>query len=157
VNIRPMSPDEEPRARELHTLCHPKSAEKSPRWYWTHPTLVAERDSRIIGAASLSVGLAPDSSIGTREVLWGWTATVDPAVRGQGVGKALVTAQIELARAEGLGGVIGQTQRENQAMRRTLEGLGFKLNGTLRGAHVYPGDVGGDEIVYTLDFAGRRA
>lgn len=54
---------------------------------------------------------------------------VDPAARGTGAGRALVTAVIDAAVAEGVDGVVLETRPSNSVARALYESLGFTVAG----------------------------
>jgi len=70
---------------------------------------------------------------------------VEPKYRGQGVGHALIERAIEWAKANGLPGLMLETQNNNVAACRLYERCGFKLRGF--DTHLYKGlDPTTDEI-----------
>jgi len=85
------------------------------------PILVAEQDSSILGF----------SSYGAWRGRWGYCYTVEHSVhvhvshRGTGVGRALLSPLIEMARAAGMHVMIGGIDAENLNSIRFHERLGF--------------------------------
>jgi ribosomal protein S18 acetylase RimI-like enzyme len=87
-------------------------------------------------AATLLVARDGDDIVGTAMVIVYPTTlrfesriedvVVDGAVRGRGVGEALVTACIEVARSRGASIVELQTARSREAANRLYERMGFK-------------------------------
>lgn len=85
------------------------------------PVLVAEEDGAVLGFASY----------GTWRGLWGYRFTVEHSVhvnaahRGSGVGRALLAALIEKARASGMHVMVGGIDAENRNSIRFHERFGF--------------------------------
>ncbi|MEX2081474.1 MAG: N-acetyltransferase family protein [Dehalococcoidia bacterium] len=108
--------------------------EKRRAWFATHdertPVLVAEVDGRFGGFAYLS--LMSDKS--------GWRLTredtiyLDPEFRGRGVGRVLLEALLEEARALRLQLVVASITTDNEASIELHRKLGFEVVGTLRQA-----------------------
>lgn len=93
-----------------------------------HPVLVAELDGRVVGYASY----------GPWRAKTGFRHTVDDSVyvrdeaQGCGVGRALLTALVELARERGCHVMIADIESANTASIRLHERLGFEHCGTVR-------------------------
>jgi ribosomal protein S18 acetylase RimI-like enzyme len=90
-------------------------------------TLLVARDDHgeIVGTASVVIV----ASVG------GWVArledvVVDEAARGQGIGAALTTAAIDLARARGVGGLDLTSSPFREAANRLYQRLGFQRRTT---------------------------
>ena len=110
----------------------PSTLEARTAWYEERmqrgfPVFVAESDTQILGWSSLS---PYHSRIGYR-----FSAEVSVYVaaerRGQGVGKQLLPALIEAARALGLHILIASIDSENEASIRLHAAYGFQSVGTL--------------------------
>ncbi len=65
---------------------------------------------------------------------------VDEAARGAGVGRALVTAALDRARAQGALRVTLRVLGHNAAARRLYESLGFAVEGVLPGEFLLDGE-----------------
>lgn len=92
------------------------------------PVLVAERDGRIAGYASYGDWRAFDGYRHTVE----HSVYVDKDCRGGGIGKALMQALVEKARAGNVHVMIAAIEAENQASIALHERLGFTLVGIHR-------------------------
>jgi GNAT superfamily N-acetyltransferase len=126
VTIRPMQPADEPRVRELTSICHPEYPAHPVGWYFAHPTLVAETDmvrwdqpsEPVVGYASLSID--PTGRVMSLD-----DSGVDPAHRGQGIGAMLMSERIRVGQALGVTTYIGLGLTLHPAMSRLLERFGF--------------------------------
>jgi aminoglycoside 6'-N-acetyltransferase I len=86
--------------------------------------LVAEEDSALIGFAELSIrNIAEGCSSGRVAYLEGWY--VEPVARRRGVGRALVAAAEEWARAQKCSEFGSDTEIENDASAAAHAALGF--------------------------------
>nr|WP_316653206.1 N-acetyltransferase family protein [uncultured Gellertiella sp.] len=93
-----------------------------------YPVLVAERDGRAVGYASYGDWRPHDGYRHTRE----HSIYVDSANRGRGIGKALLAALIDAARAQGVHVLIGCIEAENTGSIALHRSLGFREVGTFR-------------------------
>lgn len=93
-----------------------------------HPVLVAERDGRVVGWASLSRYSTRCAYEATVEV----SAYIDEGERGQGVGWALSEAVLEAGRAGGVHAVVSRVCTENTASLAMARKLGFFDIGVMR-------------------------
>ena len=108
--------------------------------------LVAERDGTIVGWAKIE---HPTPFPSTDHV---WTITglaVDPAAQGAGVGRALVEALADEARARGARRLTLRVFAPNEVARRLYERCGFEVEGVLRG-EFKAGDDYVDDILMAL-------
>jgi phosphinothricin acetyltransferase len=110
--------------------------EQRRRWFADHraspstPVLVAVHEGRVAGWASLSPMSAKSGWRLTRED----TIYLDPAFRGQGVGRLLLAALLEEARRTGVHVVVASITSENAASLALHRKAGFEVVGTLREA-----------------------
>jgi ribosomal protein S18 acetylase RimI-like enzyme len=95
-------------------------------------TLLVARadDGPILGAASLTVYLVPT---GIRAIIE--DVIVDSSARGQGIGEALVTRCLELARGKGAPAVTLTSNPKREAANRLYQRMGFTRRET--NAYVY--------------------
>jgi ribosomal protein S18 acetylase RimI-like enzyme len=97
----------------------------------THPenVLVAELDGAIAGWGKMEHPTPLPSS----DHVWHVTGlAVDPAREGRGVGRALMEALIDEARARGGRRMTLRVFAPNERARRLYERLGFEVEGVLR-------------------------
>jgi L-amino acid N-acyltransferase YncA len=93
-----------------------------------HPVLVAERDGRVIGWASLSRYSTRCAYDATVEI----SAYVDESETGRGLGTALSEAVLEAGRAGGVHAVVSRICTENAASLAMGRNLGFFEVGVMR-------------------------
>jgi ribosomal protein S18 acetylase RimI-like enzyme len=91
--------------------------------------LVAEMAPDVAPGGAAPAGYAllmpqPNAFTGEREMVI-MDLFTDPALRGRGLGKALVRQACEYARSIGCGGVVAQVALHNQASQATLRSAGF--------------------------------
>jgi ribosomal protein S18 acetylase RimI-like enzyme len=79
-----------------------------------------------------------------------WDLRVAPAVRGRGVGRALLAAMEARVREIGLPGIVVETQDINVAACRLYAGAGFRI--TSVDAHAYIELPGETQIIWTKRF-----
>lgn len=125
--IRPMRPDDDAAVRAIYAACHPTWPPPPPRWYEAHPGLVALSGSTIVGFCSYSVGPALSTLAG--ETMTGYGIDVAPGHQGEGHGRRLCDARLDVARAVGAKLFVGHCAPENAAMLRLFERDGFKPHG----------------------------
>ncbi len=89
------------------------------------PVIVAVRDGAVVGYASYGDWRAFDGYRHTRE----HSIYVHKDARGAGLGKLLMQALIEHAKANGVHVLIGAIESENTASIRLHETLGFRIAG----------------------------
>ncbi len=111
----------------------PETPEDRERWLGEHtapqhPVLVAERDGRVVGWASLSRYSARCAYVATVEA----SAYIDEAETGRGLGTALSAALLEAGRAGGVHAVLARICTENTASLAMSRKLGFFEVGVLR-------------------------
>lgn len=111
----------------------PETVEARERWLGEHtapqhPVLVAERDGRVVGWASLSRYSARCAYVATVEA----SAYIDEAETGRGLGTALSAALLEAGRAGGVHAVLARICTENTASLAMSRKLGFFEVGVLR-------------------------
>jgi GNAT superfamily N-acetyltransferase len=82
--------------------------------------LVAEVDGRLVGLAHFSF---THSTWAKNQDLYLEDLFVDPSVRGQGIGKALILSLDEIAREEGSRKVWWETQNHNATARRLYDSV----------------------------------
>ena len=81
---------------------------------------------------------------GEAEIL---TVGVRPELRGAGVGRRLLDAALETARAEGAESVFLEVAEDNPAARRLYAGGGFEEVGRRRGYYPRPGAGAADALI----------
>jgi GNAT superfamily N-acetyltransferase len=127
TTIRPIERADEPRVRELATLCHPGyPAPPVGWWYFALPTIVAETDlvrwdqpsEPIVGYASFSIDHTGQSM--SLDI-----SGVDPAHRGQGIGAMLMSKRIEIGQDLGVKTWLGLGRTLHPAMGKLLQRFGF--------------------------------
>jgi L-amino acid N-acyltransferase YncA len=111
----------------------PETVEERERWLSEHtepqhPVLVAERDGRVVGWASLSRYSDRCAYVSTVEV----SAYVDENETGRGVGTALTEAVIEAGRAGGVHAIVSRICTENEVSLAMTRKLGFFEVGVMR-------------------------
>ena len=111
----------------------PETPEGRERWLDEHtapqhPVLVAERDGRVVGWASLSRYSARCAYEATVEA----SAYIDEGETGRGLGTALSEALLEAGRAGGVHVVLARICTENAASLAMSRKLGFFEVGVLR-------------------------
>jgi RimJ/RimL family protein N-acetyltransferase len=124
--IRPMRTFEESDCRAIFRECHPRAPQRAPRWFEAHPTLVAViTGDEVVGYTSYSLVMQPDVSR-EGEVMIGYGIDIKPGFHGQGYGKALCAARLEVARVVGAKVFVGHATPDNKAMIRLFESDGFR-------------------------------
>ena len=106
--------------------------------------LVAEREEHVVGWAKIE---HPTPHPASEHV---WTITglaVDPDAQGSGVGRALVEALAEEARARGGRRLTLRVFAPNEPARRLYERCGFEVEGVLRGEFRVGGDYVDDVLM----------
>lgn len=98
---------------------------------WPQAALLAELDGRAVGLAEVSVRPVAEGCA-TQGVgyLEGWY--VEPDCRRRGVGRALVAACEDWARAQGCSELASDTEHDNEVSRRAHLALGFEDAGLVR-------------------------
>ena len=91
------------------------------------PVLVADDDAALLGFASFGEFRPWEGYAGTVE----HSVYVDAPARGHGVGRTLVAALLERARAKGLHAMVGGIEAGNAASLRLHAALGFREVGRL--------------------------
>lgn len=121
----------------LHSMAtfdtKPETAEERELWLAEHtapqhPVLVAERDGRVVGWASLSRYSARCAYEATVEA----SAYVDESETGRGLGTALSEALLEAGRVGGVHAVLARICTENTASLAMSRKLGFFEVGVMR-------------------------
>jgi len=144
IVIRPANEEDLPRLLEIynHAVLHtnataqetPLTLDERREWYDAHsregyPILVAATAAgEVVGWGSLSAFHPRSSYRYTAEN----SVYLDPAWRGQGIGKLLLEPLIDLARAKRLRAVMAWIDSENEASLRLHAGLGFEKVGHFR-------------------------
>lgn len=93
-----------------------------------HPFLVAEVDRRVAGFAATSSYSERDVYAGVAEC----SVYVDPALRGRGVGTALLSGLADEAARRGFHKLLGKLFTDNEASMRLVARGGFRVVGTHR-------------------------
>ena len=111
----------------------PVSVESRRRWLAqhteNHPLLVAEDENTVAGYASLSAFSDKDAYAATAEL----SVYVHPAYRRKGIGRALMAAILDIARADPrTHAVISRITADNGPSLRLHEAFGFEQAGLLR-------------------------
>ncbi len=96
--------------------------EREP-WFDPAGFLLAERDGRLAGFAWTKVH--PAGELGPREVGEIYVLGIDPAAQGQGLGRALTAAVLDLLAARGLATAVLWVAGDNAAAIRTYQRAGF--------------------------------
>ena len=99
-------------------------------------TLVAVLEGRPAGLVAI---VAPTPLASNRHVLEICLLAVEPARRGQGIGRALVEAAIAEARARGARRLTLRVLETNSRARLLYEAAGFEVEGVLRGEFLLAG------------------
>lgn len=114
----------------------PKTIEERMEWFDEHnrdhhPLIVAERDGRAVGYASLSKYRSGDAYDRTAEL----SVYVDHRYRGKGIGADLMSAIISIGKKEHfIHNVISVITSENEASVRLHEKFRFRYCGTIKEA-----------------------
>jgi phosphinothricin acetyltransferase len=111
----------------------PEAVEQREAWLRDHtapqhPVLVAERDGRVVGWASLSRYSDRCAYIATVEA----STYIDENETGRGLGTALSEAVMEAGRRGGVHAVISRICTENTASLAMVRKLGFEEIGVMR-------------------------
>ena len=101
-----------------------------------HPFLVAELDGRLAGWAATSEYSGRDAYAGVAEC----SVYVDPALRGRGLGTALLASLADEAARRGFHKLIGKLFATNEASVRLVDADGFRIVGT----HLRHGSLDGE-------------
>jgi ribosomal protein S18 acetylase RimI-like enzyme len=132
AQIRKATADDAPEIAQLLHDFNTEFDEPSP-----DVATLAERSRRLLEAGEITgllAGEGPDglSLLRFRPALWAeglecylQELYVVPALRGRGIGRALLTATIELARERGAAGVDLNTGETDTAARALYESMGF--------------------------------
>jgi L-amino acid N-acyltransferase YncA len=91
-----------------------------------HPFLVADVDGRVAGWAATATYSEREVYAGVAEC----SVYVDPAVRGRGIGAALIEALADEAARRGFHKLLGKLFPTNEASMRLVERAGFRVVGT---------------------------
>ena len=148
MEIRPVKPDEYDEAGRITALAYREFVPPDPTSGWIEylesladvrgradrtSVLVAVDEGRIVGTATIEI----DATIGDddRELAPDVAALrmlgVDPSVRRAGVGRALVEASMDAARARGKRLFILRTTSRMKAAHRLYESMGFQREPSL--------------------------
>ncbi len=110
----------------------PKTTEEQREWYLAHgpkhPILVSQNDSKVTGWASISMWSDRGAYRDTAEV----SVYVNEKCRGEGTGKALLSAIIEEGRKSGLHTILARIVAGNDPSLHLFKSFGFETIGTLR-------------------------
>lgn len=137
ITVRPTDPADEARWRELFRAYRefyklPASEEVVSRvWNWIQDPhsecwgLVAELEGQVVGIAEHRKFIRPSTgSVG----IWLDDLFTDPAVRGKGVGRALIERLQEMAAAEGCSVVRWITADDNHQAQALYDTLAKRTN-----------------------------
>ena len=142
MRIRPAHPADLPALLEIyndavvHTTASwdlvPWTPVEHAEWYATkaehrHPIMVADEDGEILGYAAYGPFRAKAGYAETME----HSVYVRPSSRGLGVGRTLLVAIIEAARANGVHALIGGLSADNEVSLALHRSLGFVEVGRL--------------------------
>ena len=143
--IRPLREDDLDAVRALWKAAHPSWPVPVPEWFIAHPTLVMEGRARLLdGYTSFSVAPGVLESL-EGMVMYGADVAVHPLSQGQGIGRALHRARLDLARKAGAVAFVGMTQPDNRPMVLVFERAGATRG--LRIPNYYPD--GQDGVIYS--------
>jgi ribosomal protein S18 acetylase RimI-like enzyme len=92
--------------------------------------LVAEVAGRVVGYVRVAPPTPLPSNAHVQQVRG---LLVDPALRGRGIGRALLDAAVDLARSRGARRLWLRVLRTNPAAQRLYAAAGFEVEGVLRG------------------------
>jgi ribosomal protein S18 acetylase RimI-like enzyme len=110
--------------------------------------LVAEVEGRIVGYGKIN---HPTELAASGHVWYVSGLAVDAALEGRGVGRGLMEALIELARARGGRRMTLRVFAPNERARRLYERLGFETEGILRGEFMVGDGEYVDDLFMALD------
>lgn len=125
------------KAQETYAFDPEMSSEEARRLWTERPpgrTVVASIDGAVVGSAKMGPNRqGPGAHVGTASFM------VDPAARGQGVGRALAEDVVEWHRRAGFHGIVFNAVVEtNVAALRLWQDLGFRVVGTVPEAFAHP-------------------
>jgi L-amino acid N-acyltransferase YncA len=124
-------------ARDTYAL-HPDTPYEQARDMWMKETprgrvIVAVIDGIIVGTARVQPNYGPASRVANASYM------VDPAQSGKGIGRRLVEATLDQARADGYGAMVFNAVVETNANAVHLyRSMGFTIIGTVPGAFEHP-------------------
>ncbi len=142
ILLRPIRPEDEP----LLVAFHAQLSEETVRFRWFHSMQFSQRTSherlrRVCFADyDRELAMVAESGIGgTRRVVGvgrlsrtensaEYAVVVSDAEQGKGIGRAIMTRLIEVARAEGIRSIYADVLPDNHAMQGLCRQLGFKLD-----------------------------
>jgi phosphinothricin acetyltransferase len=142
MRIRPAHPADLPALLEIyndavvHTTASwdllPWTPAEHAEWYATkaehdHPIMVADADGEVVGYSAYGPFRTKAGYAGTME----HSVYVRPDHQGQGLGRALLVAIIEAARANGVHALIGGLSADNEVSLALHRSLGFVEVGRL--------------------------
>lgn len=142
IEIRDATPADLPRIFEIYNEeiehgiatfeVEPKRVERDRGWLTDrgelYPVVVAVKDGRVAGWGSLSQWSPRGAYRRTAEV----SEYVDPAHRGEGIGRAILRVLIERARDRDIAVLLARVAQPNPASEAMHESLGFASFGTQR-------------------------
>jgi len=139
MTIRRALPRDEKRLAELDWLTWapdnsvlprpPRDGHFYDRFHLPEHFLVAELDDRVVGFLRLVQPLLQSSGAHVRQIQG---LAVDPAVRGRGIGTALLEAAVAEAARQGAHKLTLRVLASNAPARRLYEKAGFVVEGVLR-------------------------
>jgi ribosomal protein S18 acetylase RimI-like enzyme len=110
--------------------------------------VVAELDGRVVGWGKIE----HPTELPASGHVWHVTGlAVDPSFEGRGAGRVLMEALIELARSRGGRRMTLRVFAPNERARRVYEGLGFEVEGVLRGEFLIGRGRYVDDVMMALD------
>jgi ribosomal protein S18 acetylase RimI-like enzyme len=156
ARIRPMDPADDATLVDLDRRCWSPAhdvtdAPQSPRGSFLRDRvgdiLVAEVDGRVVGYIKVAPPTPLPSNAHVRQVQG---LLVDPAVRGQGIGRALLDEGMALARRGGARRIWLRVLGTNPSAQRLYAARGFTVEGVL------PGEFSRDGVDVDDVMMGRR-
>ena len=137
VTIRPVAPGEHTPAGELVVEAYRTLGDVGDEFYESElrdvvgrleagEVLVAEKDGRILGCVTLSIGLTTLSEVEDPEAATIRMLGMSTSARGRGIGEALVRRCIDDARDRGCKRVRLHTRTSMSSAQRLYERLGFR-------------------------------
>lgn len=141
LRLRPVSPEDEPALQAMVQRLSPDDVrlrffqplKELPHALAARMTqLDYDRDMAFVLAGPEPAGRAPifgmvSLTTGPDQERGEYAIVLDPAVRGLGMGERLMRRIIDYARQRGLREVVGEVLRENEAMLRLNQALGFRI------------------------------
>jgi ribosomal protein S18 acetylase RimI-like enzyme len=106
-------------------------------WFAWQCLLLLFRRPRVLWQAVISTFTVSGQWAAESDAIEVSYMSVDPAARGQGLGRALMTAFHDASRAAGYKRVLGSQELDNEVSIRLLTDLGYKVKYTFREGHYH--------------------